>query len=1185
MKDILAKLAALEGSESTKKNLNESFEPGMDEAKRKELPPSVVYPDTKDGVIQFMNDPNEVNRGLVKKLNLPECNIHPDPSVEGVWAIDSPDGTRVIVYLGGYKDPWGQIRPYNDFEVGTRKKSNAYEDIDEAKNHLGEREYETYNGWKRACRKAYPGCTFYGDRDIGGANLNGKDVGEWDGSVGCVYNGSMSGIPVSEAKAPSLASRIKNAVYADQISKDKSGNYIFRKGYFYRNGMDSDKWAARVSAELAKAGIDATLVNSYDHWAAFKGGASVKNQSHWAAVFSIPDQSAALPVAESEVIDEISGSTLGSYVQKARADRAAKIDHSKELDADDKVVGLRDKIRGWYGSKQYKKDGSSIHRSKIDKAYANIEARKKKIDPDYPKSTDASKRNRGINKAIEKLNYGNLTDSVVEDRDEEPRLAFGQRDWEMDAEMNPRDPYLDYRANGGKLTRREWEFDQTQGVGESVVSEAGPVRDPLALAVKKIATDVLGQPYSTARIAGGTVYRISIPMRGFKHPLEYHSGVALADILPSDKQLLQKRRAKLLAAVEQAGLDVSKVDVKFHMGSGIYASVRVKLQPTNVAESKKPKNLDDAIRKYGHEHPKTIKAAEREEKKAAKKDKKIAESKSVSIVLEGVKFRVSDPKVAKVLRRFPHEAQNFDAGSELDDRLFDALYDHYLANGEMPYGVAKARDGDPYEWVSNKLQTEMSSGNNVFSEGVGSSDPEIEEIFAKYPHEAKIYRETGELEDGPLYEELFDHYCNNGEMPYGVAKARDGDPVQWISDRLSVDLGESLSESDGEEDIELDEALTSAQQERLARMKAQDAEWAAAKARIEDGRPKVNPFANDTRGRTGDELAWRSQQGNIAFHEDSFDPTPSDADDEVLVEQSHEVIVAKLSDLGFDEGLDFFFDGDDLVVIGRSTARAVINAVGGHIISIDGEEVRISNKPKAKVVPSNTEVADLSAEPEMFESVDLKKANLGDSGTLATQLGKLARVIKSVKTLDQLESAKRMADNVKRIYEKDAISKKSFGAGLKDVLKTFNAIDADIKTKRREIEGSAVTENVQLSIAADGEEDVLSVIRKLSGMGPNATVTPAPIGIPTALATIDAIQADDYASPESEFDLGEFDDVDDSIESEVEECYANTPEPEEQLGLSASIANAGNEPGRRAYTAGNAVTESKIVRQYTKGNK
>ena len=82
MKDILAKLAALEGSESTKKNLNESFEPGMDEAKRKELPPSVVYPDTKDGVIQFMNDPNEVDRGFVKKLNLPECNIHPDPSVE-----------------------------------------------------------------------------------------------------------------------------------------------------------------------------------------------------------------------------------------------------------------------------------------------------------------------------------------------------------------------------------------------------------------------------------------------------------------------------------------------------------------------------------------------------------------------------------------------------------------------------------------------------------------------------------------------------------------------------------------------------------------------------------------------------------------------------------------------------------------------------------------------------------------------------------------------------------------------------------------------------------------------------------------------------------------------------------------------------------------------------------------------
>ena len=36
----------------------------------------------------------------------------------------------------------------------------------------------------------------------------------------------------------------------------------------------------------------------------------------------------------------------------------------------------------------------------------------------------------------------------------------------------------------------------------------------------------------------------------------------------------------------------------------------------------------------------------------------------------------------------------------------------------------------------------------------------------------------------PLYEALFDYYMHSGEMPYGVMKARTGDPDVWIADRL-----------------------------------------------------------------------------------------------------------------------------------------------------------------------------------------------------------------------------------------------------------------------------------------------------------------------------------------------------------------------------------------------------------------
>ena len=38
------------------------------------------------------------------------------------------------------------------------------------------------------------------------------------------------------------------------------------------------------------------------------------------------------------------------------------------------------------------------------------------------------------------------------------------------------------------------------------------------------------------------------------------------------------------------------------------------------------------------------------------------------------------------------------------------------------------------------------------------------------------------------YDDLYDYYANSGEMPYGVMKAREGTPDEWIIDRL-CDMG------------------------------------------------------------------------------------------------------------------------------------------------------------------------------------------------------------------------------------------------------------------------------------------------------------------------------------------------------------------------------------------------------------
>ena len=40
-------------------------------------------------------------------------------------------------------------------------------------------------------------------------------------------------------------------------------------------------------------------------------------------------------------------------------------------------------------------------------------------------------------------------------------------------------------------------------------------------------------------------------------------------------------------------------------------------------------------------------------------------------------------------------------GDDFPDNLYDVLYQYYM--DEMPYGTAKARTGDPYEWIGNKL--------------------------------------------------------------------------------------------------------------------------------------------------------------------------------------------------------------------------------------------------------------------------------------------------------------------------------------------------------------------------------------------------------------------------------------------------------------------------------------------------
>ena len=60
-----------------------------------------------------------------------------------------------------------------------------------------------------------------------------------------------------------------------------------------------------------------------------------------------------------------------------------------------------------------------------------------------------------------------------------------------------------------------------------------------------------------------------------------------------------------------------------------------------------------------------------------------------------------------ILDRFKNEVKRFEAGEDLDNDLYDALFDYYASSGEMPYGTMKARTGDPYEWITQRLDQEL----------------------------------------------------------------------------------------------------------------------------------------------------------------------------------------------------------------------------------------------------------------------------------------------------------------------------------------------------------------------------------------------------------------------------------------------------------------------------------------------
>lgn len=74
-------------------------------------------------------------------------------------------------------------------------------------------------------------------------------------------------------------------------------------------------------------------------------------------------------------------------------------------------------------------------------------------------------------------------------------------------------------------------------------------------------------------------------------------------------------------------------------------------------------------------------------------------------------LRESHDTMQHIIDSHKNEVKKFINGEDLDEHLYDALYDYYCNQGEMPYGTMKARTGDPFEWVTQRFDTDVHDYN------------------------------------------------------------------------------------------------------------------------------------------------------------------------------------------------------------------------------------------------------------------------------------------------------------------------------------------------------------------------------------------------------------------------------------------------------------------------------------------
>ena len=146
-----------------------------------------------------------------------------------------------------------------------------------------------------------------------------------------------------------------------------------------------------------------------------------------------------------------------------------------------------------------------------------------------------------------------------------------------------------------------------------------------------------------------------------------------------------------------------------------------------------------------------------------------------------------------IMDTFKRDVKDFEENDELSEELYDALYDYY--HEDMPYGVKKARSGDPYEWVADRFAKDLGiPGAGMNSPGVGpEDDPRLERESVMHGDYAEEDREPHSV-DGGMENPLIQGEGVAGAVLGGVAGAVLGGPVGAVRGAMAGnEIGDAIS--------------------------------------------------------------------------------------------------------------------------------------------------------------------------------------------------------------------------------------------------------------------------------------------------------------------------------------------------------------------------------------------------------